>query len=1556
MFLNMRECLRICEKSSTFAPFLHNLKISIKNMKNSIVRKTIFTFLLTVFSTFSVWSAKLCQSSYTGTVYTFGSKTVKVSVGTIGTNMYRVVFEADFEMAGSNTYVNTSENNNLSLESTTKTILDGGHRIFFDFPSTFAPNFKNNIMVRPAAQPASDYTLSGEAYGTVDWSQTTAECAALMGDDCSGWSTESLPGGNPFTKGYIYDLSSDAGGNVNISVRILDTQTGWGAPQLFMLNEYGGGIGPNPNMTWNGSTQTATHTLTGQSGTIYFKVRVPYSGGVYVTKQLSVTIGTPCAGASGCEEPSCSEPDVTTIWFLNTNGWADNVTFAYMWNGGTNNGPYPGAVMTRTDIVNNDGKRLYSITFDKDQYVNVKFNCNSNNDGCYTGDLSIEPFQCYNFASGWVNRPCSVVVATDVNSYSTSADPMTFKCNSLDYVARVNFNTTGNHAFKIVATDNDNNYWYGCNPGSTPTASFSNYAFSTSGGNMPFTADVPGEYYFEFNYATQTVSVVYPPYMTSANCSSSTTTTITLAVASTRGTKYHVVDATHGVDQIVTPAAGLITVTGLTPSTEYTFTVTAMDNNDTESVNNASSICTTMDPPSSVPANREDLTECQVLSVIGTTKYTPMGILNRQGWSGEKGEAVTIGAKGDNNVWCMYDGVASALILHESSNVQLFSKIHFEVWTAEAMTIDFGLLCWLNNVYNEQDGGPGTYQRQTITTTAGSWTTVEYTLTNLTTYAYLANVSHLYFYNLNKKEVYLTNAYFYNDDNTKPVLTSATSNGVSGTDATLTVTATYKGASINTFRVTNTTTGDVYDRTADGSNHITIPDIYPCESYSLSVRAINVYCILSDEEQIIPINGESLAANSPLIRSGMTVSADAVGLPLADAIDNNTASRWASGGSAINVPHWFQIDLGSVRDVTSWKIAWEASCPKDYYLEGSVDGTNYYPLLHETTKPTNASAEASPFNDYDTYTFTAAIGVRYLKVRSITNNTGYGMSIWEMQAYGDCYTASDKPVTTFALLESQELNSMSTAVNATIEVGAYDYATEFDDMYYKLSITPTGGSTTILDNQTATSGLITLADLEPGTEYTVVITARDGNNGNLADNSVTVVFTTLDVDPTICSREGGVGSGQSFAGATLFGTGYSYSVKWKAGSTGNPDSLIVSAEILDDITTGRILLFFHKTESGDEMYEEVEVAPAVDRTKVVTNKCIAIPPKVRDYDYAYLSVKFEKDGGGVYFTDRMFYDLKHGGCAEPSEAYFDIYHWDDAPVGARTSYNGGTIVTKIRYFRHFDTNWTTISLPFEVERVAVYDETDHLEYPLFPRFHNNTTDVEGYYWLKTFPNWNTVPVPIRDFQATWQQLTVATDYDGWDGGNIRDFEETWLAANVKPEKNTPYAIKFPYSGYYETNWVIFYGAAFQTIASDFTGGTSITLTNDNYDYDQVKLQCNNTMHPSSALNNIYMIEEGTDLFTRRESQAVPAFESYVIGTHEVQARYSVLRWSGSTPSTTDLDNRPTTADGAGKVYTVSGICVASFADSEQMETVLNTLNAGVYVVRVGSQINKVFVR
>ncbi len=90
-----------------------------------------------------------------------------------------------------------------------------------------------------------------------------------------------------------------------------------------------------------------------------------------------------------------------------------------------------------------------------------------------------------------------------------------------------------------------------------------------------------------------------PPTMTSASLSGDPSyDQVTIAVAGTDPedgvvTQFHVVDATHGVDQSQTAEAGVITVTGLNAETSYTFTITALDAAGNESANSVNVSATT---------------------------------------------------------------------------------------------------------------------------------------------------------------------------------------------------------------------------------------------------------------------------------------------------------------------------------------------------------------------------------------------------------------------------------------------------------------------------------------------------------------------------------------------------------------------------------------------------------------------------------------------------------------------------------------------------------------------------------------------------------------------------------------------------------------------------------------------------------------------------------------------------------------------------------------------------------------------------------------------------
>ena len=134
------------------------------------------------------------------------------------------------------------------------------------------------------------------------------------------------------------------------------------------------------------------------------------------------------------------------------------------------------------------------------------------------------------------------------------------------------------------------------------------------------------------------------------------------------------------------------------------------------------------------------------------------------------------------------------------------------------------------------------------------------------------------------------------------------------------------------------------------------------------------------------------------------------GLPKAEGNDGNKASRWGSGNNDSHpAKDWWSVDLGAVYDLSNIRIMWENARPKFYDILVSNDGTNWTVAQSYDQLP-SASADASAIEDYPI----TATG-RYIKVAATSIEGGYdnlnwGISFWELEAYGTLAVDTEKPV------------------------------------------------------------------------------------------------------------------------------------------------------------------------------------------------------------------------------------------------------------------------------------------------------------------------------------------------------------------------------------------------------------------------------------------------------------------------------------------------------------------------------------------------------------------
>jgi cysteine-rich repeat protein len=145
--------------------------------------------------------------------------------------------------------------------------------------------------------------------------------------------------------------------------------------------------------------------------------------------------------------------------------------------------------------------------------------------------------------------------------------------------------------------------------------------------------------------------------------------------------------------------------------------------------------------------------------------------------------------------------------------------------------------------------------------------------------------------------------------------------------------------------------------------------------------------------------GGTVCASNALARTAAAASTNEnATLVPSNAIDGNAGTRWSSS-FADN--QWLQVDLGTSRYIDRISLAWEGASAADYRVELSPDANNW-----TTAKSFTGGSGART----DTLTgLTAHVG-RYVRMYSTKRSTPWGVSLWELQVFGDnsplCNTVS----------------------------------------------------------------------------------------------------------------------------------------------------------------------------------------------------------------------------------------------------------------------------------------------------------------------------------------------------------------------------------------------------------------------------------------------------------------------------------------------------------------------------------------------------------------------
>src|SRR5690348_6694768 len=90
-------------------------------------------------------------------------------------------------------------------------------------------------------------------------------------------------------------------------------------------------------------------------------------------------------------------------------------------------------------------------------------------------------------------------------------------------------------------------------------------------------------------------------------------------------------------------------------------------------------------------------------------------------------------------------------------------------------------------------------------------------------------------------------------------------------------------------------------------------------------------------------------AADPLLSQGKPVTASSSGgcCPAANAVDGDSATRWASAAGVD--PQWIYVDLGAAAHVSRVRLQWDASCATAYEIDTSADHVTWTKIYATTT-------------------------------------------------------------------------------------------------------------------------------------------------------------------------------------------------------------------------------------------------------------------------------------------------------------------------------------------------------------------------------------------------------------------------------------------------------------------------------------------------------------------------------------------------------------------------------------------------------------------------------
>ena len=379
------------------------------------------------------------------------------------------------------------------------------------------------------------------------------------------------------------------------------------------------------------------------------------------------------------------------------------------------------------------------------------------------------------------------------------------------------------------------------------------------------------------------------PVMVSAALDSKTWNSATIAVSATDNVavaKYHVVDATNSIDTKCVPAEGKITITGLTASTAYNFTITALDAANNESENSESVEVTTYNHLLA-PTAAATVPTWPVSQVKAIYSPTYEANCNFQEWgSGTIYTQEEFGKKFTINGYFGMDGF--------ELNCLLMEKLHVDIW------VDDNASLRLVPIY----GGEGLTTDDThgklVNLVGQQWNSIDLTLADDFAGLNLSSIFQFKIDNATGITFWIGNLYFYREteieDNEKPTNVTASKVSESFFSVVLAVSAEDNSGVVN-FDILNGEEVIANGGGASGATvNITVNGLKPNTDYSFSVIAKDEKGNAADA---VNVTAKTLVA--PAAAPAPDFTGKAAVPVFCDALENNPAITIGNWGQTTKV-------------------------------------------------------------------------------------------------------------------------------------------------------------------------------------------------------------------------------------------------------------------------------------------------------------------------------------------------------------------------------------------------------------------------------------------------------------------------------------------------------------------------------------------------------------------------------------------------------------------------------------------------------------------------------